>query len=60
MGKPDELDDLEDDDQDALEDPARDLSWPVRKLAAAVLVRAVLDSKLQAAYFRDVGREGAK
>jgi hypothetical protein len=47
-------DDLEDDDHDPLAGPVRDLSRPVRKLAAAVLVRAVLDSKMRAnPYFKE-------
>lgn len=46
MPTPDALDDdLEEDDPDPLEN--RDLNRTVRKLAAAVLVRAVLDSKLR-------------
>jgi len=55
MPTPDALDDLlEDDDADPLENPTRDLSRPVRKLAAAVLVRGVLDSKLRAdPYFKE-------
>jgi hypothetical protein len=55
MPTPDALDDdLEDDDRDPLADPTRDLSRPVRKLAAAVLVRAVLDSKMRAnPYFKE-------
>jgi hypothetical protein len=55
MPTPDCLDDdLEDDDADPLENPTRDLSRPVRKLAAAVLVRAVLDSKMRAnPYFKE-------
>jgi hypothetical protein len=49
MPTPDAIDaDLEDDNADPLENPTRDLSRPVRKLAAAVLVRAVLDSKMRA------------
>jgi hypothetical protein len=56
MPTPDALDDdlEDDDDRDPLADPTRDLSRPVRKLAAAVLVRAVLDSKLRAdPYFKE-------
>jgi hypothetical protein len=51
---PDALDDDLEDDADPLENPTRDLSRPVRKLAAAVLVRAVLDSKMLAnPYFKE-------
>jgi hypothetical protein len=46
-------DDLEDNDPDPLENPSRDLSRPVRKLAAAVLLRAVLDSKVRDRYARE-------
>ena len=55
MPQPEVLDDsLEDDDPDPLENPTRDeLSRPVRKLAAAVLLRAVLDSKLRDRYARE-------
>jgi hypothetical protein len=41
-------DDLEDDSLDPRDIPTRDLTRPVRRLAAAVLVQAVLDSRLQA------------
>jgi hypothetical protein len=51
MPKPNALD-LEDDDANPHENPTRDR--PVTKLAAAVLVRAVLDSKLRAnPYFKE-------
>jgi hypothetical protein len=55
MPTPDSLDDdLEDDDPDPLKNPIRDLNHPIRKLAAAVLLRAVQDSKLRAApYFKE-------
>jgi hypothetical protein len=47
-------DDVEDDDPDPLKNPTRDLNRPIRKLAAAVLLRAVQDSKLGAApYFKE-------
>jgi hypothetical protein len=41
-------DDLEDDSPDPTDIPTRDLNRQVRRLAAAVLVQAVLDSRLQA------------
>jgi hypothetical protein len=41
------MDDLEDDSLDPPDIPTRDLNRQVRKLAAAVLVQAVIDSKLQ-------------
>ena len=55
MPKPNALDDdLEDDDPDPLENANQnDLGRPVRKLAAAILLRAVLDSKLRFRYYRD-------
>ena len=40
-------DDLEDDSSDPHDIPTADLSRPVRKLAAAVLLQAVLDCNLQ-------------
>jgi hypothetical protein len=46
-------DNLEDDDIEASGLPARDLTRPIRKLAAAVLVQAVMDSKLQDARERE-------
>jgi hypothetical protein len=41
-------DDLDDDSPEPTNIPARDLNRQVRRLAAAVLVQAVLDSRLQA------------
>ena len=40
-------DDLEDDSIDPRDIPARDLNRQIRRLAAAVLVQAVLDPRLQ-------------
>jgi hypothetical protein len=46
-------DDLEDDSLDPPDIPTRDLNRQVRRLAEAVLVRAVLDSRLPAGCYQD-------
>jgi len=52
MPKPDGPDE-DDDDPDPLDNPTRDLGRPVRKLAAAVIVRALLDYRRKNRYARE-------